>query len=142
MIAAAAYGLIAYLVGNYMFSNYLQLHFVPGVGELAVFCGAMIGAGWASSGTTPRRPRSSWATPARWPWAARSGAVAVCATRMRSCWASSAACSSPRPCRSMIQVAYFKKTGKRIFLMAPIHHHFEKLGWSESPWSSASGSSR
>ena len=45
MIAAAAFGLIAYLVGNFVFANYLQLHFVPGVGELAVFCGAMIGAG-------------------------------------------------------------------------------------------------
>src|SRR5258707_12840187 len=45
MIAAAAYGLIAYLVGNFVFANYLQLHFVPGVGEVAIYCGAMIGAG-------------------------------------------------------------------------------------------------
>ena len=45
MIAASAYGLIAYLVGNFVFANYLQLHFVPGVGEMAVYCGAMIGAG-------------------------------------------------------------------------------------------------
>ena len=78
MIAAGAFGLIAYLVGNFVFADYLELHFVPGVGEVAVY---LRGDGRlgprASSGTTPRRPRSSWATAARWRSAARSGAVAV-----------------------------------------------------------------
>ena len=71
MIAAAAFGLIAYLVGNFVFANYLQLHFVPGVGEIGgLSAGPWSAPAWASSGTTPRRPRSSWATPARWRWAA------------------------------------------------------------------------
>ena len=48
-----------------------------------------------------------------------------------SCWRSSAGCSWSRRCRVIIQVAVYKRTGKRVFLMAPIHHHFEQLGWSE-----------
>jgi phospho-N-acetylmuramoyl-pentapeptide-transferase len=66
MIAAASFGIIAYLSGNAVFAEYLQIHFVPGTGELAVILGAVIGAGSASSGSTRRRPPSSWATPARW----------------------------------------------------------------------------
>ena len=94
MIAAAAFGVIAYLVGNHVFADYLQVHFVPGVGEMAVFCGALIGAGarFHHAGTTRRPPRSSWATPDRW----RSGGRWVLwrwPASTRSCWPSSAASS-------------------------------------------------
>ena len=65
IIAALSFGLISYLAGNALFADYLQIHYVAGTGELAVLCGAVIGAGSASSGTTRRRPRSSWAIPDR-----------------------------------------------------------------------------
>ncbi len=95
MIAAAAFGVIAYVVGNYVFAQYLQVHFVLGVGEMAPFCGAMIGSGWAFSGTTPRRPRFSWATRAPWRWGAPSEPWPW-RPSTRSCWGSSAVCSWPR----------------------------------------------
>ena len=77
MIAAASFGMIAYLAGNAVFADYLQINYVAGTGELAVLCGAVLGAGSGSSGSTRRRPRSSWATPAR----SRS---AACSARSRS----------------------------------------------------------
>ena len=88
MIAAAAFGLIAYLVGNFVFSRYLQLHFVPGVGEIA------------SSGTMRLLPRSSWATQAPWRLAAPWGRW-LSPPSMKSFWGSLAVFSSPRPCPSL-----------------------------------------
>ena len=131
MIAAATFGLIAYLVGNSRFADYLQLHFVAGVGEV----GGLSARPWsarasASSGTTPRRPRSSWATAARWRWAARLGAVAV-ATKHEIVLAIVGGLFVLETVSVMVQVASFKLTGKRVFRMAPIHHHFERLGWAE-----------
>ena len=60
MIAAASFGFIAYLVGNAIFANYLQVHYVPGTGELAVFCAALIGSGLAFFGITHRLPPCLW----------------------------------------------------------------------------------
>ena len=96
IIAAGVFALIAYLVGNRIFADYLQLNFVPGVGELAVFCSALIGAGTrASCGSTRRRRRCSWAIPGRWRSAAR-WARWRWRPSTRSCWASSAGCSWSR----------------------------------------------
>ena len=131
MIAAAAYGLIAYLVGNFIFSDYLQLHFVPGVGELAVFCGAMIGSllGFLWYNAPPAKiymgDTGSLAL------GGAVGTVAV-ATRHEIVLAIIGGLFVVELLSVVIQVAWFKRTGRRIFLMAPIHHHFEKLGWSES----------
>jgi phospho-N-acetylmuramoyl-pentapeptide-transferase len=103
MIAAACFALIAYLCGNAIFSGYLGIPFVPGTGELAVFCGRMVGRAWASCGSTRPRPWSSWATRAR----SRPAGRWVPSRSPPStswCWRSSAACScwrrSPSSSRS------------------------------------------
>ena len=131
MIASATYGFIAYLVGNFLFANYLQLHQVPGVGEIAIYCGAMIGAGlgfrWynAPPATIYMGDTGSLAL------GGGIGAAAV-ATRQEILLAVIGGLFVAETLSVIIQVAWFKRTGRRIFLMAPIHHHFEKLGWSES----------
>ena len=130
MIAAATFGLIAYLVGNLSFSNYLQIHHVPGVGEVSIICGAFIGSAlgflWYN------------APPAKI-FMGDSGALALggglgamaCATKHEIVLAIVGGLFVVETLSVIIQVVYFKFTGRRIFLMAPIHHHFEKLGWSE-----------
>ena len=130
MIAAATFGLIAYLVGNIRFADYLQIHHVPGVGEVSIICGAFIGSAlgflWYN------------APPARI-FMGDSGALALggglgaiaCATKHEIVLAIVGGLFVVETLSVIIQVTYFKLTGRRIFLMAPIHHHFEKLGWSE-----------
>jgi phospho-N-acetylmuramoyl-pentapeptide-transferase len=131
MIAAAAYGLIAYLVGNFVFANYLQLHFVPGVGEIAIYCGAMIGAGLGFLWYNAPPARIFMGDTGALALGGGIGAVAV-ATRQEIVLAIVGGLFVAELLSVVIQVAWFKRTGRRIFLMAPIHHHFEKLGWSES----------
>jgi phospho-N-acetylmuramoyl-pentapeptide-transferase len=131
MIAAAAFGLIAYLVGNYLFSNYLQLHFVPGVGEIAVFCGAMIGAGLGFLWYNAPPARIFMGDTGSLALGGGIGAAAV-ATRHEIVLGVIGGLFVAELLSVVIQVAWFKRTGRRIFLMAPVHHHFEKLGWSES----------
>ena len=131
MIAAAAFGLIAYLVGNFVFSRYLQLHFVPGVGEVAVFCGAMIGAGLGFLWYNAPPAKIYMGDTGALALGGGIGAVAV-ATKHEIVLGIIGGLFVIETLSVMIQVAYFKRTGKRVFLMAPIHHHFEKLGWSES----------
>ena len=131
MIAAAAYGLIAYLVGNYVFSTYLQLHFVPGVGELAVFCGALLGAGLGFLWYNAPPAKIFMGDTGSLALGGAVGAIAV-ATRHEIVLAIIGGLFVAELLSVVIQVAWFKRTGRRIFLMAPIHHHFEKLGWSES----------
>ena len=131
MIAAAAYGLIAYLVGNYVFSTYLQLHFVPGVGELAVFCGALLGAGLGFLWYNAPPAQIFMGDTGSLALGGAVGAIAV-ATRHEIVLAIIGGLFVAELLSVVIQVAWFKRTGRRIFLMAPIHHHFEKLVWSES----------
>ncbi len=131
MIAAAAYGLIAYLVGNFVFANYLQLHFVPGVGEVAVYCGAMIGAGLGFLWYNAPPARIFMGDTGSLALGGGIGAVAV-ATRHEIVLGIVGGLFVAELLSVVIQVAWFKRTGRRIFLMAPMHHHFEKLGWSES----------
>ena len=95
MIAAATFGFISYFVGNALFAEYLQIHFVQGTGELAVMCGALVGAGSASSGSMRRPLRSSWGIPGRWRLAARS-APSPSPPSMNWCSPLSAACSCSR----------------------------------------------
>jgi hypothetical protein len=98
VMVGGALGLFAYLTGNATYSKYLFIPHIPGAGELLIFCGAMAGAGWPSSGITRTRRRCSWATSARWRWAARSAPSPSSCARKSSC-SSWAACSSPRRCR-------------------------------------------
>ena len=131
MIAAAAFGLIAYLVGNFVFSNYLQLHFVPGVGEVAVFCGAIIGAGLGFLWYNAPPAKIFMGDTGSLALGGALGAVAV-ATKHEIVLGIVGGLFVLETLSVMIQVASFKLTGRRVFRMAPIHHHFEKLGWSES----------
>jgi len=131
MIASAAYGLIAYLVGNFVFANYLQLHFVPGVGEIAVFCGALIGSGLGFLWYNAPPAKIFMGDTGSLALGGAVGAIAV-ATRHEIVLAIIGGLFVAETLSVVIQVAWFKRTGRRIFLMAPIHHHFEKLGWSES----------
>jgi phospho-N-acetylmuramoyl-pentapeptide-transferase len=131
MIAAAAYGLIAYIVGNYVFANYLQLHFVPGVGEIAIYCGAMIGAGLGFLWYNAPPAKIFMGDTGSLALGGGIGTIAV-ATRHEIVLAIVGGLFVAELLSVVIQVAWFKRTGRRIFLMAPIHHHFEKLGWSES----------
>ncbi len=131
MIASAAYGLIAYLVGNFVFANYLQLHFVPGVGELAVFCGALIGSGLGFLWYNAPPAKIFMGDTGSLALGGAVGTIAV-ATRHEIVLGIIGGLFVGELLSVVIQVAWFKRTGRRIFLMAPIHHHFEKLGWSES----------
>jgi phospho-N-acetylmuramoyl-pentapeptide-transferase len=131
MIAAATFGLITYLVGNYVFSQYLQLHFAPGTGELAVFCASIIGAGMGFLWYNAPPAKIFMGDTGSLALGGALGAVAVCA-KHEIVLGIVGGLFVAEALSVAIQVAYFKKTGKRIFLMAPIHHHFEKLGWAES----------
>ena len=131
MIAAAAFGFIAYLVGNYVFAQYLKLHFVPGVGEIAIYCGAMIGAGLGFLWYNAPPAKIFMGDTGSLALGGGIGAVAV-ATKHEIVLGIIGGLFVMETLSVMIQVASFKLTGKRVFRMAPIHHHFEKLGWSES----------
>jgi phospho-N-acetylmuramoyl-pentapeptide-transferase len=131
MIAAATFGLIAYLTGNFRFADYLQLHFVPGVGELAVFCAAIVGAGLGFLWYNAPPARIFMGDSGALGLGAAIGAIAV-AAKQEIVLAIVGGLFVVETVSVIVQVAWFKRTGRRVFLMAPIHHHFEKLGWSES----------
>jgi phospho-N-acetylmuramoyl-pentapeptide-transferase len=131
MIAAATFGVIAYLVGNKLFSDYLQVHFVPGVGEMAVFCGALIGAGLGFLWYNAPPAKIFMGDTGSLALGGALGTVAV-ACKHEIVLAIVGGLFVAEAVSVIIQVGYFKRTGRRVFLMAPIHHHFEKLGWAES----------
>ncbi|MBO0902589.1 phospho-N-acetylmuramoyl-pentapeptide-transferase [Jiella sonneratiae] len=131
MIAAAAFGLIAYLSGNVNFSNYLQIHYVAGTGELAPLCGAVIGAGLGFLWFNAPPAAIFMGDTGSLALGGMTGAIAV-ATKHEIVLAIIGGLFVIEAMSVIIQVASFKLTGKRVFLMAPIHHHFEKLGWTES----------
>ena len=131
MIASAAFGFICYLVGNTVFSGYLQVHHIPGVGELAPFCGAMIGAGLGFLWYNAPPAKIFMGDTGSLALGGALGTVAV-ATKHELVLGIIGGLFVLEALSVMIQVGYFKMTGRRVFLMAPIHHHFEKLGWAES----------
>jgi phospho-N-acetylmuramoyl-pentapeptide-transferase len=131
MIAAASFGAIAYLAGNAVFANYLQIHFVPGTGELAVILGAVIGAGLGFLWFNAPPAAIFMGDTGSLALGGLIGTVAV-ATKHEIVMAIIGGLFVIEALSVIIQVGWFKLTGKRVFLMAPIHHHFEKLGWTES----------
>ncbi|WP_315923874.1 phospho-N-acetylmuramoyl-pentapeptide-transferase [Mesorhizobium sp. SP-1A] len=131
MIAAASFGGIAYLSGNAVFAEYLQIHFVPGTGELSVILGAVIGAGLGFLWFNAPPAAIFMGDTGSLALGGLIGTVAV-ATKHEIVLAIVGGLFVVEICSVIIQVGYFKMTGKRVFLMAPIHHHFEKLGWTES----------
>ncbi|MGN6424882.1 MAG: phospho-N-acetylmuramoyl-pentapeptide-transferase [Asticcacaulis sp.] len=131
MIAAGAFALIAYLVGNFVFANYLIVHYVPGAGEVAVICAAIIGGGMGFLWYNAPPAKIFMGDTGSLALGGGLGAVAV-AVKHEIVLAIIGGLFVVEALSVIIQVGYFKLTKKRVFLMAPIHHHFEKLGWAES----------
>lgn len=130
MIAAASFGFIAYLSGNVIFADYLQIHYVAGTGELAVICGAMVGAGLGFLWFNAPPAQIFMGDTGSLALGGLLGTVAV-ATKHEVVLALIGGLFVLEAVSVIVQVTSYKLTGKRVFKMAPIHHHFEQLGWSE-----------
>ena len=130
MIAAGALGIIAYAVGRVDFTEYLDVHYVPGTGELLIFCAGLIGGGLGFLWYNAPPAAVFMGDTGSLALGGGLGAIAV-ATKHELVWAIIGGLFVVEALSVIIQVAYFKATGRRVFLMAPIHHHFEKKGWAE-----------
>jgi phospho-N-acetylmuramoyl-pentapeptide-transferase len=130
MIAAATLGVISYVVGNYNFAEYLGVHFVPGTGELLVFTAALFGGGLGFLWYNAPPAAVFMGDTGSLALGGALGAIAVC-TKHEIVLAIVGGLFVVEALSVIIQVLYYKRTGKRVFLMAPIHHHFEKKGWAE-----------
>jgi phospho-N-acetylmuramoyl-pentapeptide-transferase len=130
MIAAGTLGIIAYVVGNANFADYLGVHYVPGTGELIIFASALFGAGLGFLWYNAPPAAVFMGDTGSLALGGALGAIAVC-TKHEIVLAIVGGLFVVEALSVIIQVAYFKHTGKRVFLMAPIHHHFEKKGWAE-----------
>ena len=131
MIAASCFGLIAYLVGNQNFADYLLITYVPGTGELSVICGALIGAGLGFLWFNAPPAQIIMGDTGSLSLGGALGTIAV-ATKHEIVLGIIGGLFVLEAVSVIVQVASFKLTGKRVFKMAPIHHHFEHLGWTES----------
>jgi phospho-N-acetylmuramoyl-pentapeptide-transferase len=130
MIAAAAFGFIAYLVGNSGFANYLQIHYVPGTGELAVFCGALVGAALGFLWFNAPPAMVFMGDTGSLAMGGALGAISV-STKHELVLAIVGGLFVLETVSVIAQVVSFKLTGRRVFRMAPLHHHFEQKGWAE-----------
>jgi len=130
MITAGTFAMIAYLVGNSIFSNYLGINFVPGTGELAVVCGALVGAGIGFLWFNAPPALIFMGDTGSLALGGLLGTIAV-AVKHEFVLIIVGGLFVMEALSVIIQVGYFKMTGKRIFLMAPFHHHLEKMGWQE-----------
>ncbi|RGP36647.1 phospho-N-acetylmuramoyl-pentapeptide-transferase [Pseudotabrizicola alkalilacus] len=130
MIAAGTFGVIAYVVGNFNYTDYLGVHFVPGTGELLIFCAALFGGGMGFLWYNAPPAAVFMGDTGSLALGGALGAIAVC-TKHEIVLAIVGGLFVVEALSVIIQVLYFKRTGKRVFLMAPIHHHFEKKGWAE-----------
>jgi phospho-N-acetylmuramoyl-pentapeptide-transferase len=131
MIAAAAFVGISYLAGNAVFADYLQIHYVPGTGELAVICGAVIGAGLGFLWFNAPPASIFMGDTGSLALGGLIGTVAV-AVKHEIALAVIGGLFVLEAVSVIVQVVSFRLTGKRVFRMAPLHHHFEQLGWTES----------
>ncbi|MDQ8727810.1 phospho-N-acetylmuramoyl-pentapeptide-transferase [Bradyrhizobium sp. LHD-71] len=130
MIAAASFGMISYLAGNVVFSDYLQIRYVPGTGELAVLCGAVLGAGLGFLWFNAPPASIFMGDTGSLALGGMLGTIAV-ATKHEIVLAVIGGLFVLEAISVIVQVTSFKLTGKRVFRMAPIHHHFEQKGWTE-----------
>ena len=130
MIAAACFALISYLVGNAIFAEYLQLHLVPGAGELAVFCGALCGAGLGFLWFNAPPAMVFMGDTGSLSMGGALGAISVI-TKHELVLVIIGGLFVLETVSVIVQVVSFKTTGRRVFRMAPLHHHFEKKGWAE-----------
>ena len=131
MIAAAALGVLAYAVGRVDFTQYLDVHYVPGTGELLIFCMALIGGGLGFLWYNAPPAAIFMGDTGSLSLGGALGAIAVL-TKHEIVWAIIGGVFVAEALSVIIQVFWFKRTGRRVFLMAPIHHHFEKKGYAES----------
>ncbi len=131
IIAAGTFAIIAYLVGRADFSEYLGIPHVPGAGELAIFCAAIMGGGLAFLWFNAPPAAVFMGDTGSLALGGALGAVAV-ASHHEIVLLIVGGLFVAETASVIIQVFWFKRTGKRVFRMAPIHHHFEQLGWSES----------
>ena len=130
MIAASVFAIISYLVGNSIFSDYLQVHYVPGAGELTVFCGALVGAGLGFLWFNAPPAMVFMGDTGSLSMGAALGSVSV-VTKHELVLVIVGGLFVLETVSVIVQVVSFKLTGKRVFQMAPLHHHFEKKGWAE-----------
>lgn len=130
VIVTACFLIISYLVGHNVFSKYLFLHYVPESGELAVFCASLIGAGLGFLWFNAPPAQVFMGDTGSVSMGALLGSISVI-TKHEFVLAIVGGLFVIETLSVVIQVLVFKKTGKRIFLMAPLHHHFEQKGWSE-----------
>jgi phospho-N-acetylmuramoyl-pentapeptide-transferase len=130
MIAAGVFALICYLVGHAVFANYLQIHHVPEAGELTVFCGALVGAGLGFLWFNAPPAMVFMGDTGSLAMGGALGAMSV-VTKHEIVLAIVGGLFVLETVSVIVQVASFKMTGKRVFRMAPLHHHFEKKGWAE-----------
>ncbi|MDV3457304.1 phospho-N-acetylmuramoyl-pentapeptide-transferase [Sphingomonas sp. HF-S4] len=130
VIASMAFMLIAYLAGNKVFATYLGIPHVPGAGDLAILCGAMIGAGLAFLWFNAPPAAVFMGDTGSLALGGALGAIAV-SSQHELVLGIIGGLFVVEALSVIIQVFFFKRTGKRVFKMAPIHHHFEQLGWSE-----------
>ena len=131
MIAAASLGIIAYAVGRTDFTDYLDISYVPGTGEVTIFVAALIGGGLGFLWFNAPPAAVFMGDTGSLALGGALGGIAV-ATKHEIVLAIVGGLFVVEALSVMIQVFYFKRTGKRVFLMAPIHHHYEKKGWHES----------
>lgn len=131
MIASGVFAVIAYLVGNSVFANYLQIHYVPGSGELAVFCGALVGASLGFLWFNAPPAKVFMGDTGSLSLGGALGAVSVI-IKHELVLAIVGGLFVLETVSVIVQVVSFKLTGKRVFRMAPLHHHFEQKGWAES----------
>ena len=130
IIAALSFGFISYLVGNTVFADYLNIHYVAGTGELAVLCGAVIGSGLGFLWFNAPPASIFMGDTGSLALGGMIGTIAV-ATKHEIVLAVIGGLFVLEAVSVIVQVLSFKLTGKRVFRMAPIHHHFEQLGWTE-----------
>ncbi|MBV1918646.1 MAG: phospho-N-acetylmuramoyl-pentapeptide-transferase [Sphingomonadaceae bacterium] len=131
VVAAGAFALIAYLAGRADFASYLGIPHVPGAGDLAIFCAAIMGAGLAFLWFNAPPAAVFMGDTGSLALGGALGAIAV-AAHHEIVLLIVGGLFVIETASVIIQVFFFKRTGKRVFRMAPIHHHFEQLGWSES----------
>jgi phospho-N-acetylmuramoyl-pentapeptide-transferase len=130
MIAASCFALISYLVGNTIFADYLQIHYVPGTGELTVFCGSLVGASLGFLWFNAPPAMVFMGDTGSLSCGGALGSIAVI-TKHELVLAIIGGLFVLETISVIVQVISFKLTGRRVFRMAPLHHHFEKKGWAE-----------
>ncbi|MEE2699029.1 MAG: phospho-N-acetylmuramoyl-pentapeptide-transferase [Pseudomonadota bacterium] len=131
MIVAGVFALISYLVGNVVFASYLQIHHVPGSGELAVFLGALLGGGLGFLWFNAPPAKIFMGDTGSLSLGAALGTTSII-TKHELVLVIVGGLFVLETVSVIVQVVSFKLTGKRVFAMAPLHHHFEKKGWAES----------